>query len=1078
MSQKYPYMNTGDDFLSHQDMYADSSQRQSNTYRPSIRSSSQEQKCSTTSSNRTVDSPVHLPGKALSFLHSCGLDSSDIAHLAELPEHLFTVETLSKMLLQIKERKMSNASSSRPSTSQPLDNTSTRPWDGSSHTKPVEYLIDRPGDPMYPLPPEQVQTWQDRWGNPRRMNSLTTATSGPSSKSSSVSDYSISGPYCNTTDSPGASSRSFVDLRPRPLLSLRLEPPVIAPTRKEASDFTCRIPPAFPHTCCLCDISVRSTKEWLFHVRGREHTKSQLELVKKYPKWAQTVESARRNESSEVYKVPTRTEASDFNGTVPPVFPYLCALCNITVFSEKDWSVHVTSGQHAKSQLDLMEKYPEWDGTVQSSRRNDGHTSTDRRDGTSKENTSDMKISQVKDKLSSRVVSFTPLPAGDGITAELTAIAKRFGSVKKSLFLPNRGFVEMTCLAEAKKLVEHYSANQLKLKGKLIQVTFSCEYNSLRDAEVSDKTQSRRSHTHRRSSPGRDSIQRDSPSPRRRRSSEKTHSSPTRRLSSERTRSSPKRRRLSERTHSSPKRRRSSERTHSSPKRRHSSERTHSSRSHNVKERKDSRKSKESSSTFSNSCHFSSSADKDEAAKSSADTEENRSVSNNYVESMDSDSDLEGQEVIEDDGEELVHDIDDYEPTTSDQENLPSEPMDITDVHTEEQGKTGEGSPNADTAEASNSLKESQKFEEHEDQEITEEDHDFPKILENYVTLDEFIEENSSDSQDEAKVSVPKTEESSDEVTTSTNFVPYTKQSDKESKLPKEEGTSKTTAEPNASENLEDGVDQLKEEQDTEGVTDDLKMALASDAERVAADSKNQDIVLRGNVLKITVSEKYCHLPEEGHRPPPSEDKWPAKREHSEEREESQSGSSAKTTTMNEEEPPSKKAKEKKPSEEKALSVPKEEDVEVKSEPCESVAEVNSEHTEEHNTDMTETQNVELKPLKVESDTDVPPTESSSVASSAGVSEKSQEPTEAPTPPTESVRKPETIIDALGPYEPNVPVGVEFVKMGYYCRVCFLFYSNEDTAKKVHCSSQAHYEKLKKHLEKEKAKAQSNREKN
>jgi len=39
--------------------------------------------------------------------------------------------------------------------------------------------------------------------------------------------------------------------------------------------------------------------------------------------------------------------------------------------------------------------------------------------------------------------------------------------------------------------------------------------------------------------------------------------------------------------------------------------------------------------------------------------------------------------------------------------------------------------------------------------------------------------------------------------------------------------------------------------------------------------------------------------------------------------------------------------------------------------------------------------------------------------------------------------------------------GVEFVKMGYYCRICFLFYSNEDTAKKIHCSSQAHYDKLK-----------------
>uniref|UniRef100_A0A3Q0SYX8 Matrin 3-like 1.1 n=1 Tax=Amphilophus citrinellus TaxID=61819 RepID=A0A3Q0SYX8_AMPCI len=40
--------------------------------------------------------------------------------------------------------------------------------------------------------------------------------------------------------------------------------------------------------------------------------------------------------------------------------------------------------------------------------------------------------------------------------------------------------------------------------------------------------------------------------------------------------------------------------------------------------------------------------------------------------------------------------------------------------------------------------------------------------------------------------------------------------------------------------------------------------------------------------------------------------------------------------------------------------------------------------------------------------------------------------------------------------------GVEHVKAGFYCHICFLFYSNEDTAKKTHCSSQAHYNKLQK----------------
>ena len=38
--------------------------------------------------------------------------------------------------------------------------------------------------------------------------------------------------------------------------------------------------------------------------------------------------------------------------------------------------------------------------------------------------------------------------------------------------------------------------------------------------------------------------------------------------------------------------------------------------------------------------------------------------------------------------------------------------------------------------------------------------------------------------------------------------------------------------------------------------------------------------------------------------------------------------------------------------------------------------------------------------------------------------------------------------------------GVEHVKSGFYCRVCFLFYSNEDMAKKTHCGSAAHYDKL------------------
>uniref|UniRef100_A0AAY4E6Q0 RRM domain-containing protein n=1 Tax=Denticeps clupeoides TaxID=299321 RepID=A0AAY4E6Q0_9TELE len=93
---------------------------------------------------------------------------------------------------------------------------------------------------------------------------------------------------------------------------------------------------------------------------------------------------------------------------------------------------------------------------------------------------------------STQVVSFSPLPAGSGMSAEITAIAKKFGSVKNTLFLPSRGYVEMTDAENAKALVDSYTAKPLKLKGNLIQVTFSSEYDTL-SPDRNDKPQSNRS---------------------------------------------------------------------------------------------------------------------------------------------------------------------------------------------------------------------------------------------------------------------------------------------------------------------------------------------------------------------------------------------------------------------------------------------------------------------------------------------------------------------------------------------------------------------------------------------------------
>ncbi|XP_054916856.1 zinc finger protein 638-like [Poeciliopsis prolifica] len=60
----------------------------------------------------------------------------------------------------------------------------------------------------------------------------------------------------------------------------------------------------------------------------------------------------------------------------------------------------------------------------------------------------------------------------------------------------------------------------------------------------------------------------------------------------------------------------------------------------------------------------------------------------------------------------------------------------------------------------------------------------------------------------------------------------------------------------------------------------------------------------------------------------------------------------------------------------------------------------------------------------------------------------------------------------LPPFHPSNPLGEEFVvpKSGFFCNLCSIFYFNETTAKKIHCSSQKHYNNLQKHYQKLKLK--------
>ncbi|XP_016145120.1 LOW QUALITY PROTEIN: matrin 3-like 1.1 [Sinocyclocheilus grahami] len=921
MSYNQPYRNPPDDYSASNDKYKDSQRiyhRESTAYRSRIRSGSPER------TSPSSSEPVLSSAKALSFLHSCGLDAEDLQTLAKLPEHLIAADTLPDLLAQIKNKKASNTSSSRSGALQP--GSSSRSWDDRSHTQLVEYPLALPVRQSYSIPREQLPTWDDRWENAQQTSSPTcTHTSSDSnyvveynhlkdkqsyfdkasyatepsrqktsvvpqsysshsrdvSQSSHLSsrDVSQSSPltsrdasqsshrssrdvsqssYLSSKDVSQSSHRSSRDVSQTSYLSNRdigqsshlsgrdigqsshLSGRDIGQSSHlsgigQSSHLSGRDIGQSSHLSGIGQSSHLSGRDigQSSHLSGRDVGPPSLlsnrgvappsllsgrdvgppsllsgrdvglpsllsirDLAPPSHLASRDVgQSSHQRRTESAPRVPTRKEASDFHGKTPPVFPYACVLCEITVLSNKDWSLHIKGAQHAHSQLSLVEKYPAWDQTIQSARRNEPHPdrhasrTTQERGGTSSsrngssgsksqssssqnrnntEATTKCKVVCVKFEVddvdeaylkkllgqfgaivkiimlprmafvnmgtagqaedivkyfyqnplrirgelivftlsaafnflqTSRVVSFSPLPSGDGIRSELTAIAKRFGSVKHSLFLPSRGYVEMSSAEEADKLVEHYSTNSLKIKGKTINVCSSTEYQTL---EMTDADKEK------------------SPVP---------YSS-----------SSSRRRRRS----CSPRRR--SHRDSPSPKRRASEERSRSRRSHDSKKREESRRSREKtkessrrdSSSKSRSKKCSPSKDQKQKTKTEESVKETVEDDNNQSDIMTDDSDLEGVAVIADDGEALNsedeltvdEEMDDEAHETSDEQDASEDVQTVkesddqtkpSDMDTSSiQPETSECVPTATTSERSSDCKEAQELQQGEQKELQE----------------------------------------------------------------------------------------------------------------------------------------------------------------------------------------------------------------------------------------------------------------------------------------------------------------------------------------------------------------------
>ncbi|XP_030621443.1 matrin-3 [Chanos chanos] len=687
-------------------------------------------------------------------------------------------------------------------------------------------------------------------------------------------------------------------------------------------------------------------------------------------------------------------------------------------FYIEDWSVHISGAQHANSQLTVLQRYPEWDQQLASARRNEPQaerpregdrssrslpkSSQNKGDPSNTRNRRDTKKETEKKKGSgkvvivkfavnsidetylknllgqfgaiikvmmlrtlafvemgskdqsedivkyfssnplkvkgnpvefsvsssmnllqgSRVVSFYPLPSGDGISSEIMAVAKRFGPVKNSFFLPSRGFVEMTASEDAEKLVEHYAVSPLKLQGKTIKIAFSTEYEKLADVKEEDR-----------------SSLRSGALPR---SSNRRSRSPTKRQQSPRKHSPAPKRRCAET--------------------RRSKEKTRSSRSLSSKERDAGHGSRQSSKERPSSS--SSSQTESKTAESDKDLEERVATPPNNVaddnkedegpEVTDMDSDLEGMEVIADDGVELREEDEPVEgPGTEEQvreskcgeasnedelgqkrtvgsslsdehetshSQTEEKPQDSADGLTEGCDK-GPSAPAVETKSFAKSAQETENKEREQKghvQEVDEEESDFLQCLENCITLDELEEVPDSDADSEKRLQ---------------------RQSSNEQNVKEVKNTNQDHA---------------------AGIT----------AEKQSVDKAPTD-------SKQVKPMKTCHRPEE---------------------KEKQSNSTPTSKT--------------------------------EAQDCNTGKESGSNcHTATANGNVKRT-----------------------LDASDG----------KPAP------KKEPVDSALEPYNPNNPVGREFVRpvVGYFCNLCNVIYASEEEAKEEHCSTLSHYQKLKEHMDK------------
>nr|XP_020449737.1 matrin-3-like [Monopterus albus] len=996
-------------------------------------------------------------GSTMKLFASLGLSPSDLDALAKIPEEDISVETLPQILMQLKNRK-GDAGERRVASSMSSD---------------TAYRGGR-------------DSWDDvqmgRMGGPSLGQGSARAQPSADFGYSSLQDVSSSRGYSlNYSSSGGGGSRerpyselSHHDSYSGLGLGLPSSDPIFmqrrmgSPSNGKVQDFLGVMPPMFPHVCSLCDFDIHSTMEWTQHINGLRHAENRRLLLDMYPEWDPGMVSGRGGDLLDAPNLgagllgpaPMSQAAGGMSsswggsggpglsGTNQPGQIKLRSRVVVVKYDRKPLSnntlfafakpfgclmehlvlknkAFLEMNSHEEA-LDMVNYYDQHPASLY------GKPLT-------------FYLSKRLEfiEFGSQVVFFSNLPRENEKKKELLTIAERFGTVEKHLFLTDQAFVQLGSPKDAEMLVKYYSMNPLTIKGRLIRLNICTKYKTLNV-------------NRRQGGSGGDARNQRS-------SGANTTTTTTTSSCSSGTKTT-------------------------------SSSKSSLSKASSGSRLKEENKVKPSEKP----------AAEEEEEASRVMKGENGGEEGKRRDEQATDGDAEGEEPER--TESVMETVGESEDVQREEEEV-ADGVDVSDEAPGpvggaggevQQGAESEGQAEASTEEHKN--KDEANAELGESSEAVEGelpadmfDENFLENMEDFVTLDELAED-----EDEAHTELDSIDNTRKGGMRVVNIVGFRRGYNFLNEL-------LALAKP-FGKVLKHLVLDLRPEAYLQFETEEEARAMAKfynsnvtasvcgrpvrvnhsltyptiqcGSSRVVyigqipSSKYADDTILKlaepfGNIKKYFLNriKRECFIEMEkaedaekmaeeykvnppkfrqlkhGHQCPSR-----AKREIS---------STPTKSSKHPEEPPAKKSREdmslEEKSEEEKLEEKREEEEEMQSSDVRMEAkqeeETSAESISDQNQNLQEEQEAEVDPSTNQSG-------------------------QAEVPPPCAEPKVSIASLPLPPYNPSSPIGVEHVKMGYYCRVCFLFYSNEDTAKKTHCSSQMHYDKLQTYLAREKAKAE------